>query len=195
MTAIFYAIFAFCLVILTIMSFGIFAGKVALGVYSRTKNLVASEQQAVQRRQQQIERLKAMTPPVLLAKAPAEFFTYEGYWDWWRIPLVFPYSLEAIDSLDNCATLSRYKGGRVEDPNTSAEELPYSIMRYTYDAHWLLLQLEGGKEWGLFDFTTGQFQSFHSEQALFAKAQQVGFTGEMHLQTIREGHDRYFFPD
>src|SRR5215831_12698124 len=28
---------------------------------------------------------------------PEEFYTYYGAWDWWRFPLVYPYSIGCID--------------------------------------------------------------------------------------------------
>jgi len=195
-TAIRAAILAGCLIILAVVSFSMFAGKAAAKLYSTTKSFVNTEQQAMQRRQQQIDRLKAMIPPAQLAGAPANFFTYDGFWDWWRIPLIYPYSLEAIDTLDN-ASLNRHNSGPVEDPNNSEEQVQevYHIISYTFDSHWLLFQRMGGKEWGLFNFATGKYRVFHSKQALLTSAKQHGYTGDMQFRTIQEGYDRYYFPD
>ena len=195
-TAIRAAILAGCLIILAVVSFSMFAGKAAAKLYSTTKSFVNTEQQAMQRRQQQFDRLKAMTSPALLTNAPANFFTYDGFWDWWRIPLIYPYSLMAIDTLDN-ASLNRHKGGPVEDPNHSEEQVQEvaDIISYAFDSHWLLFQRDNGKEWGLFNFATGKSLVFRSKQALLTSAKQRGYSGDRQLQTIQEGYDRYYFPD
>jgi hypothetical protein len=156
---------------------------------------ILGEPTAIQRvspQQTPAARLRAMTPRAQLAKAPPEFFSDEGFRDWWRIPLIYPYSLLAIDSLDGSATLMRHKGGPIGDPNRSEEGLQISVMRYAFDGHWLLFERNGGKEWGLMNFASGKRQSFPSEAALLAAAKAKGYSGSTTLQTIQEGYDGYF---
>ncbi|MEI7833101.1 MAG: hypothetical protein WCJ56_07895 [bacterium] len=114
--------------------------------------------------------------------------------DWWRIPLIYPYSLYAIDSLDGSAGLCRYKGGAIENPNASEEQLNYEITRYNFDGNWLIYQLDNGDGWGIFNFTSGTSQSFSSEEELLTKAKEIGYAGELHLHTINEGYNLYFSP-
>ncbi|MEI7834668.1 MAG: hypothetical protein WCJ56_15895 [bacterium] len=189
------AITAASLLIISLISFTIFASKVATTTYTHVKTFVNNEQQALQRHEQQVVRLKAITPAALLEQAPPDFYTYQGFRDWWRIPLIYPYSLHAIDSLESSAYISRYKGGAIENPNVSEETLNYDITRYNFDGNWLIYQLDKGDGWGIFNFTDGTSQSFSSEEELFTRAKEIGYAGELHLHTIDEGFNLYFFPD
>ena len=49
----------------------------------------------------QIQVLKSYIPNEALNSINPDFYTYFGYRDWWRAPLVHPYSIHAIDGLDN----------------------------------------------------------------------------------------------
>lgn len=183
-----------CLAI-ALAAFGMVTGTLVSRAGRKLSAVSNEVRQTWQRRQEQIARLKAMTPPDLRAKAPEAFFTFTGCWDWYRIPLVFPYSLEAIDTLDRDACLLRYIGGRVEDPNTSSVSLPLRITRYAFDRRYLLFRGETDGEWGIFTFASEQTRIFSSRPEMEHAASQSGFSGEMGLQSIEEGYDHYYTPD
>ncbi len=45
------------------------------------------------RRAEHIEKLKAFVPPNVLKDVDPEFYTYPGLRNWYRAPLVYPYSV------------------------------------------------------------------------------------------------------
>jgi hypothetical protein len=49
----------------------------------------------------QVELLKSYVPAETLPTVNPDYFTYFGFRDWWRWPLVYPYSIHAIDTVDH----------------------------------------------------------------------------------------------
>ena len=67
--------------------------------------------------------LSAALPESERSAVPEDFYAYEGLRDWFRMPLVFPYQLEAVDST-LCFNLMRYNGkASVRDSNKSSENV------------------------------------------------------------------------
>src|SRR5262245_52027323 len=62
-----------------------------------------------QRRAEHIAKLKSHVPANVLKTVDPEFYTYSGFRDWWRFPLVYPYSVKCIDTLDS-GHLSQHDG-------------------------------------------------------------------------------------
>ena len=71
---------------------------------------------------------------------PDGFYDYDGFRDWFRMPLIFPYELSAVDTTD-VLWLHRHNGkGPVSDPNRSSGQvgretpnLPETFSRLSID--------------------------------------------------------------
>ena len=76
-----------------------------------------------------IAKLKSYVPENVLKTVDAEFYTYAGFRDWWRFPLVYPYSICCIDTLD-AGHLSCYDG-KSKVSNGEAEGYVQGLNRLT----------------------------------------------------------------
>jgi hypothetical protein len=94
---------------------------------------------------------------------PAEgFYSYQGYRDWWRIPLDYPYQIYVADSFEQ-GNFQKY------DPSTLVAEakgdvlIPEITAFAENDKYWLF---KTGKCCFLFDIATQKVQQFNSEKEL-----------------------------
>ena len=154
----------------------------------------AREAAALERFRRKVEDLNRCVSPAVAAKIPPDFYTDDGFRDYWRRPLVYPYSMFNVDTFDQGGSLNRHKGGKISDPNSSEEQLLHSIGRYAFDCRFLLMRrFEAGEpSWELFEFEGGRSTKFPTEAALFTEARRRGYSGDGQLGTIRERFDDYF---
>ena len=142
--------------------------------------------------------LSAALPESERSAVPEDFYAYEGLRDWFRMPLVFPYQLEAIDSTLSF-NLVRYNGtASVRDPNKSSENVrdrssPMTALSHlSFDRTMLLFKKEGVDEYGIFSFVEGAFASFATESELWTSAQGRGFSGPKRLIPVATAFDNYW---
>lgn len=125
---------------------------------------------------------------------PAEFYTYAGFRDWWRLPLVFPYQLMCIDTRE-CASLemidSQYS---VKDPNNSSIVDVGEITGIATDNVILLFerQTEAVSSYGMLQYESGARSDFENEEQLWAAAQKAGYSGKKILISIDELFTAYY---
>lgn len=166
---------------------------VGLAVRYGIKGAVAVASAAVNRpspaedlqRQRHIAKLKSYVPPDVLANVPETFYTYEGFRDWWRFPLVYPYDISMIDSVDSPGWLRRYAGGDIAD-DRSSENVISGITHLSFDGKYLLAHAEPSNDgaWILFEFSTGTWKVFRTRGELIEAAKAAGYTGDTELQGI-----------
>ena len=108
--------------------------------------------------------LSAALPESERSAVPEDFYAYEGLRDWFRMPLVFPYQLQAVDST-LCFNLMRYNGkASVRDFNKSSENVrdgssPMTTLSHlSFDRTMLLFKKEGVDEYGIFSFFGGRLR-------------------------------------
>ena len=152
------------------------------------------------RRAETIAARKALTDPSLLPKAPEDFFTYDGFRDWWRLPLVFPYELEWIDTFES-ANLQRHRGGDVRDPNKSSENVQDigKITHCSFDRRFLIgrqgptsFDKDRPESWFIFEFAPATFRQFGSEREMLEAAKSRGYIGGLSLKSIKQNYNDYF---
>ena len=130
---------------------------------------------------------------------PDGFYDYDGFRDWFRMPLVFPYELAAVDTTD-ILWLRRHNGkGPVSNPNLSSDQvgresptLPETFSRLSMDDSMLLFQSSDKHELGLFLFSSGEFEFFASESELFDAARKRGYAGSTNLLPASAFYDAYW---
>ena len=140
----------------------------------------------------QIEILKSYVPDSLKDKVPTSFFTYFGFRDWYRLPIVYPYSI-------NCADIIEY--GQINDELNAVDITSFhgvdqlqvcGITNFTFDKNLLLAEqsdkFEPSKERGyvIFHFDTQKIEKFSSKIELMKRARQLGFTGQYNMMTLKE---------
>ena len=129
---------------------------------------------------------------------PEDFYAYEGLRDWFRMPLVFPYQLMAIDST-TCFMLKRYNGkASVRDPNKSSESVQdgkspsVELSHLSFDGTMLIFKKYGVEEYGIFLYIAGEFASFATEAELWSAAQSRGFCGPKRLIPVAAAFENYW---
>jgi hypothetical protein len=128
------------------------------------------------------------------ATIPADFYTYDGFRDWWRLPLVFPYQLVCIDTLDS-ASLEKYDTKfSVADPNVSSSEVFGDLTRLATDNRILLFETKIGSTitYGMMRYESGIRSDFTSEVQLWNAATKEGYSGSHVLQNIDKVFSIYY---
>jgi hypothetical protein len=125
---------------------------------------------------------------------PRDFYTYSGFRDWWRMPLVFPYQLMCIDSRDS-AFLEKYDPTHsVSDPNNSSSGMFGGITRIATDNRLLVFETksEGATAYGILQYGTGMRTDFGDEKQMWAAAKKAGYAGGNELVTVDNLFSAYY---
>lgn len=138
----------------------------------------------------QIQLLKSYTPDQPEGSINPNFYTYFGFRDWWRLPLTYPYSIHAIDTLDEGFLMDEsavvdYETSSVND----AVSLIDGITAFTLDRNYLLIKRNS--DFMLFDFHTAEQKEFSSEEELFTEAKRLKFDGKYEFMTLREYNELF----
>lgn len=132
----------------------------------------------------QVLLLKQYAPPEAGPVSP-DFYTYFGFRDWWRFPLVYPYSILAVDTTERGKLVAASGDVDFRNPNEGLEDAGISdITLLTFDQKTLLVKT--GETYQTFDFASRQVGMFQSEQELFDAAKKLQFQGEYRLMSIDE---------
>jgi hypothetical protein len=133
----------------------------------------------------QVQLLKSYVPKETLESIDPEFYTYFGFRDWWRFPLVYPYSIHAVDSLDDGYLVDERPVTDYESDSTNdAVDLFDGIQTFTFDKNYLLADRE--KDFILFEFKTGKQSSFKTKQELINEAKRLQYAGDFKFMTLQE---------
>lgn len=129
--------------------------------------------------------LKSYVSNETLDSINPDFYTYFGYRDWWRAPLVYPYSIHAIDGLENGflvdeSAITDYETDSVND----AVELISDIQSFAFDNNYLLM--DTGDGFILFKFKTGTSLSFETKEELMDEAGNLQLKGNLEFMTLEE---------
>ena len=108
------------------------------------------------------------------AQSDPEFFTYEGFRDWWRFPMTYPYQVIMCDAF-TYGHLEIYDGkGKIEDGYEVSSGVISNILRLAWNDQYAVFKVQPNWEkrkyqWGTLDFKTAAVRLFDSEEELYAK--------------------------
>ncbi|MBQ9337860.1 MAG: hypothetical protein IJS14_11265 [Lentisphaeria bacterium] len=99
-----------------------------------------------------------------------DFYNYDGFRDWDRFPLIYPYHIITIDGFDR-GRLEEYIGGDIRDPNVSSKSvLEGDISTIILRDDCLIFKLEKpdreGSLYGIFDYRSGEVRRFKDIDSL-----------------------------
>ena len=137
---------------------------------------------------------EANLSPATCKTIPKDFYTYDGFRDWWRLPLVFPYQLLCIEEIEK-ARLEKYDPAYpVNDPNKSSSQIISDIIRLKTDNKMLLFESnnDGKVTYGLFKYSTGIQSTFDKEEDLWSAAKSADFSGTNTLISVSEFFNAYY---
>jgi len=141
--------------------------------------------------------LKSLEPDSFKGKVPSGFYTSFGFRDWYRCPLVYPYSMHCVDGM-NYGQLSDDRDVTEFTMSYEGRELQlYDITGFTFDKNIMLIKKVKSRdlygdavnevyEFVVFHFADEQEEKFDTEEALFKRAKALDFKGDDKLMAIRE---------
>lgn len=119
---------------------------------------------------------------------PNDFYRYAGDFDYYRIPLDYPYELSMIDSMD-CAAISKWK---------SDETIISGITHYYRNGNVVIGRtsdacfIQSQSEWFLFDTRTGKLSQYENSNEFDQAIQEIGFDRKPNLRTVQENWNLYW---
>jgi hypothetical protein len=125
---------------------------------------------------------------------PVEFYTYDGFRDWWRLPLVFPYQLMCIDTRDS-AYLEKYDPKHpVADPNKSSSGVFGGITHIATDNRTLVFETTSGAatSYGMLQYGSGTRSEYRDEEEMWSAAEKAGYSGENRLLSVDDLFSAYY---
>ena len=143
------------------------------------------------KRRPYIKMLKSYVPAELQKEIPWHFFNDLGAYDTWKFALVYPYKVTMIDSTD-FGFLKNFRG---ETP-----EIGGDLTHLTFDANFLVARVYYSDIWGekesetfwiVFEFSSGKFEKFTTENQALAEANKRGFSGKQLLEDLNTHYDRF----
>ena len=124
-----------------------------------------------------------------------DFYNYDGFRDWYRFPLVYPYHIIMIDTYDR-GWLEEYIGGDIRDPNVySKSVLEGEISAIIRQDDRLIFKLEKpdkeGNLYGIFDYRSGEVRRFKDTDSL-RRELEPGFP--LQFDSLEKAYDDYWHP-
>ena len=123
-----------------------------------------------------------------------DFYTYEGFRDFYRFPLVYPYHITMIDTYDR-GWLEEYIGGDIENGSESSNSILSDISAIIREDDRLIFKLEKpdreGDLYGIFDYRSGEVRRFKDADSL---RRELGMKDPLQFDSLKKAYDDYWHP-
>ena len=142
-----------------------------------------------------VDAIKALTPKIDWTKVDRQYWEYEGFRDWFRVPIRWPYEIASIDTRETGHLRQNTADGKSDDPNHQTKNLDLNnITHCACDSHMLLFRRawEGSEQWGLFEFDTEVRETFTTDAQMWSRAKDHGWTGPATLSGVKDSYDQYW---
>lgn len=137
-----------------------------------------------------MDSLKAMQPDSITI--PDTYFTYPGLRDYFRMPLIYPYSIRAIDDLAY-GYLHDESGIKyiAKDANKSKQVIS-NITEFSFDKNTMTGKTEGDSlPYFVFHFKNGKTERFRHENEINIHISQLGLDTTKPMITIGEYYRKF----
>jgi hypothetical protein len=139
---------------------------------------------------EQIRSLKKMEPREAKGKVPSKFYHYLGFRDYYRLPLVYPYSIHCMESPSK-GDLYNERNVLKFDENDNGEEdcRLYNIVEFAFNSKMLLVCTETEdkkvkkEKFALYDFETGKKMEFEKKEEMLNEAKKLGYAEKPEFYT------------
>jgi len=139
-----------------------------------------------------VKVLRMYEPAKYKGKVPEQYYTNYGFRDWWRFPLVYPYSVYCKGIPD--------KGAIVNDSSKTNYEEGYSVSYITplfdifiFDENYLAgkivqdnIKQEISEQYFIFDFRTGRQERVNGKDSFYKKLNEINFNGSRKFIRVSE---------
>jgi hypothetical protein len=139
--------------------------------------------------------VKSYEPKIYQGKVPQQYYDNRGAFDFWRYPLVYPYSIGCIDVRDY-GNLYSDKDKTNYDEGGSIQPLTDYFDKFTFDKSYFVASkckspfdndtVEVIDQYFLFSFVTGTSKNIKGWDNLIKELKNIKFRGDTTFMTIRE---------
>ena len=147
------------------------------------------------RQKVKVDAIRDLTPGVDWSKVDQQWWTYDGFRDWYRVPVRWPYDMHCIDLLDHGSLYKNIAAGRSDDPNVQCSQEGFDVTRYETDGKLMVYQFEDLERktvtWGIYEFDKDS-QIYAGEPTMWAAAKEKLYSGPRTLRTVREHYETYW---
>lgn len=119
---------------------------------------------------------------------PNDYYNYAGDFDFYRMPLDYPYELSMIDMID-CAGISRWKEDKLLVAGISHYYKRDNLIVGKISAECFAVDTSA---WFSFDTKTGRVEEYKTEEEFRRALKELGFDQEPELRTIQENWDLFW---
>jgi len=99
------------------------------------------------------------------------FDNYQGFWDWYRFPLKYPYHVIMIDDYDE-GDIEKFDGTDIRDPNTHSEYIVLGVDSLSPQESFVAFHISEGdtaNKWGMLQYESGEVLYFQTKEELLKK--------------------------
>jgi hypothetical protein len=145
--------------------------------------------------------LKTYEPEKYKWKVPKEYYYYYSFRDWWRYPLVYPYSIYSIDVLET-GVLANDSSKMNSWERGSPDLITHPFYSFIFDKNYLIgsvlpdtnkidVMIKALPEYFIFDFRNEKSETIMGETYMKKKLDEINFTGDRKFITIREYSEKF----
>ncbi len=143
----------------------------------------------------QIQKIKSWIPDDVESGIKPNYFTYFGFRDGFRYPMVYPYSIHCVDTKDFGTLVDESNVTDVKNGGGDEINIQFGVTHFNYDDKMILLQttnkLSPGDDkekisYFIYDYATKKLTEFNSEAEMLKKAVKLKYSGDKKLMTITE---------
>lgn len=138
-----------------------------------------------------IKHLHSMLPDSVANTVPFSFYSGgEFVRDVYYMPLVYPYALHGVESMDECKLI------RKDDESGCAFEVGATIEELSFDKRYLLLKKHDSpgladNRYFMLDLESCNMKAFRDERELWDAVKATDFSGSLELMTLKEYRNRF----
>ena len=143
--------------------------------------------------------IKSFEPNIYKGIVPKEYYTNRGELDWWRFPLVFPYSIGCIDVTEYGAIYNDKNKTNFGEEG-SVQPLTVYFNKFTFDKSYFVASrykspfdadtVNFVDQFFIFSFSSGTSKEIKGIDNLRKKLKEIKFSGDTSFMTINEYGNR-----
>ena len=142
-----------------------------------------------------VNLLKSYEPNSFKGNVVEEFYKNRGAYDWWRFPLVFPYSIGCID-VTEYGTIYSDRDRKNYDEGGSRQPLTNYFDKFIFDKNYFVGTkfrdpfsrdtLKYFEQYIIFSFANGTSKEISGKESLYKKLKEIKFSGDTTFMTIKD---------
>ena len=101
------------------------------------------------------------------------FDNYQGFWDWYRFPLKYPYHVIMVDDYKE-GDIEKFDGTDIRDPNTHSKYIVPGVDSLSPQEIFVAFHISEKEDatknkWGILEYKTGEVLYFQTKEELLKK--------------------------